>query len=61
MSKRPKIDKIVIISILRGSCHLDRLLNVEVGVEYQMIFFVLIFNVSVQFILGHLYDLEKVV
>ena len=39
---------------------LDRLLNFEIGVGYQMTFVVLFFNVPVKFILGHLQDLEKV-
>ena len=46
---------------MRGSCHLDRPLNVEIGVEYQMIFVVKIFfNDAVKCILGHLQDLGKV-
>ena len=46
--------------LLRGSCHLYRLLNVEIGVEYQIIFVVVFFKVVVKCILGHLQDLEKV-
>ena len=37
---------------MRGSCHLDKLSNVEIGVEYQIIF------VVVKCILGHLQDFE---
>ena len=48
-------------TLLCGSCHLDRLLDVEIGVEYWMIFVVLFFNVPVKFILGNLQDLEKIV
>ena len=40
------------VLFLSGS--LNRSLNVEIGVEYQMIFVVLIFDVLVKFILGHL-------
>ena len=29
---------------MHGSCHLDRALNFEIGVEYQMIFVVVVFN-----------------
>ena len=43
-----------------GSCHLDRVLNVEIGVEYQMNFVVVFFNDTVKCIWGHLQDLEKV-
>ena len=28
------------VDLMCGSCHFDRLLNVEIGVEYQMIFVV---------------------
>jgi hypothetical protein len=45
---------------MRGSCHLDRPSNVEIGVEYQIIFVVLFFNLVVKCILGHLQGLEKV-
>ena len=43
-----------------GSFHLDRALNVEIGVEYRMIFLDLIFNFPVKFIFEHIQDLEKV-
>ena len=43
-----------------GSFHLDMALNVEIGVEYQMIFVVVFLNDAVKCILGHLQDLEKV-
>ena len=43
-----------------GSCHLERPLNVEIGVKYEMIFVVVFLNVVVKCILGHLQDLEKV-
>jgi hypothetical protein len=46
---------------MHGSCHLDRALNVEIGVEYQMIFVLFFFNDAVKCILGHLQDLEKFV
>ena len=39
-----------------GSCHLD----VEIGVEYQIIFIDVFFNVAVKHILGHIQGLEKV-
>ena len=35
-------------------------LNVEIGVEYQIILVVVFFNDAVQCNLGHLQDLEKV-
>ena len=35
---------------MHESCHLDRALNFEIGVEYQMIFVVLFFNILVKFI-----------
>ena len=41
-----------------GSCHFVRLLNIEIGVEYWMIF-ALFFNVHVKLIFGHLRQLEK--
>ena len=40
------------------SCHLDRSLNVEIAVEYQMIFVVCFLTVPVKFSLGHFQDLE---
>ena len=33
-----------IAAVMCGSCHLDRVLNGEIGVEYQMIFVDLIFK-----------------
>ena len=45
---------------MRGSCNLDRALNVEIGVEYRNIFVVVFFNVGVKYILGHFQDLKKV-
>ena len=51
---------LAIFFLMCGSCHSDRVLNVEIGVEYQMIFVVVFFNDSVKCILGHLQDLEKV-
>ena len=39
---------------------MDRVLNVEIGVEYQMILRVVFFYVAVKYILGHLQGLEKV-
>ena len=33
-----------------GSCHLDRVLNVEIGVEYQKIYVVAFFNVVVKYV-----------
>ena len=41
------------------SCHSDRSLNVEIAVEYQMIFVVCFLTVPVKFILGYLQDFEK--
>ena len=38
---------------------MDRELNVEIGVEYQMIFVVVFFNDAVKCILRHLQYLEK--
>ena len=34
--------------LMRGSCHLDRVSNVEIDVEYRMIFVVAFFNVAVK-------------
>ena len=39
-------------TFMRGSCHLDRSSNVKIGVEYQIIFVVVFFNVVVKCILG---------
>jgi hypothetical protein len=41
---------------MHGSCHLDRALNFEIGVEYQMIFVVMVFNDAVKCILEYLQD-----
>ena len=41
---------------MHGSCHLDRALTFEIGVEYQMIFVVVVFNDAVKYILGYLQD-----
>ena len=41
---------------MHGSCHLNRALNFEIGVEYQMIFVVVVFNDAVKCILGYLQD-----
>ena len=35
-------------------------LNVKIGVEYQMILIVVCFNDAVQFNFGHLQDVERV-
>ena len=40
--------------IFCGSCHLDRVSNIEIGIEYRMTF------VVVKHILGHLQGLKKV-
>ena len=42
------------------SCHLERSLNVEIAVEYQMIFVACFLTVPVKFNLGQLQELEKV-
>ena len=42
------------------SCHLDSSLNVEIGVEYQIIFVVVFLMNAVKCSLGHFQDLEKV-
>ena len=50
------------ISVRCESCHLDRALDVEIGVEYwKIIVIVFFFNVVVKCILEHLQDLGKVV
>ena len=43
--------------LMSGSCHLDRVLNVEFGVENRIICF---FNYGMKCIFGHLQDIEKV-
>ena len=48
------------ISVRCESCHLDRALDVEIGVEYWKIIVVVFFNVVVKCISEHLQDLEKV-
>ena len=40
--------------LMCGSCHLDRVSNVEIDVEYRMIFIVAFFNVAVKTHLWHL-------
>ena len=40
------------VDLMCGSCHFDRLLNVEIGVEYQMIFVVVFFNCSCEIHFG---------
>ena len=45
---------------MHDSCHLDRPLNVEIGVEYRIIFVVVFLSVVMKCILGHLQNLEKV-
>ena len=45
--------------LMRGSCHLDRALNFEIGVKHWKIFVVLFFNVAVKRILGHLPTYRK--
>jgi hypothetical protein len=53
--------RIVSAESKRGNTvHLDRGWNVEIGVEYRMIFVVVFFNVAVNHILGQLQGLEKV-
>ena len=52
--------RIVEFTLRCESCHLDRALNVEIGVEYRKIFIVLFFNVVVKCILGPFQDIEKV-
>ena len=47
------------LSFMRGSCHFDRALNVEIHVECRKIFVVVFFNVSMKCILGYLQDIEK--
>ena len=47
------------IGLMHVSCHLDSALNVEIGVEYQIIFVVFLMN-AVKCSLGHFQDLEKV-
>ena len=42
------------------SCHLDRVSNVELGVEYRTFFVVVFLYVAVKCILGHLQGLDKV-
>ena len=44
---------------MRGSCHLGKSSNVEIGVEYQIIVAGVFFNVVVKCIFGHLQDLER--
>ena len=46
--------------LMRGSCHLDRALNVEIGVECRNIFVVVFFSVAVKCIFGHLQGIEKI-
>ena len=36
----------LLIALLHGSCHFDRALNVEIGVEFWMIFIVVFFYVA---------------
>ena len=45
---------------MSGSCHLDRVLNVEIGVEYRMIFGLVFSYIAAKHILGRLQGLEKV-
>ena len=39
----------LLTGLMHVSCHLDRALNVEIGVEYQIVF-----NDAVKCILGHI-------
>ena len=45
---------------MRRSCYLDRVPNVEIGVEYRMIFDDVFFNIAVKHIFRHLQGSEKV-
>jgi hypothetical protein len=56
---KPFLFQIVYITLIRVSCHLHRPSNVEIGVEYQIVFVVFSY-VVVKYILGYLQDLEKV-
>ena len=39
------IDEIILtLLVMSGSCHLDRVLNIEIGVECQIFFIVIFFN-----------------
>ena len=58
--KYEEISTLFVTMYICGSCHLDRVWNVEIGVEYRMIFVVVFFNVVVKHILGQLQGLEKV-
>ena len=48
------------MKLMRASCHLNRLLNIEMGVEYQLKLLFQFLTVPLKFILGHLQELEKV-
>ena len=47
-------------TLVCGSCHLDRALNVEIGVEYGKIFVVVFSSCCCEIILGHLQGIQKV-
>ena len=52
--------RIVEFTLRCESCHLDRALNVEIGVEYRKIFMFFFYIVVVNCILGPFQDIEKV-